>query len=716
MTRFFLIVFGFIVVWTFALKPQYEGVTKIIIEKVESSNLTDRPRDARPDEQFYETQFQLIQSRAVALRVVEMLSLEQNFDVIAPFIGDEATFRVPVKTWIKNLVKQAKGAIGNFAGEDEAGPPLDEEKTLQSKKERIAGMLKGGLTVQPLMDSNITEIRYLSPNPEFSALVANSYAAAYLEETLNMKMEATRRNLEWMTKKSAEEREKLEKREAELQEYMRQNDLVAMENRITLVPQQLAQLGKDLVIAEMKRKELSLLFNKINRVSGNPDAAETILSISEGNTLQILRAQIMQAEQEVMQLSNKYGSKHPSMVKARGDLNILRDKRRQEIRRLTQKVRDQYELASSNENSLREQLESMRSEAMSVNEKFVQYSSLQREIETNQQLFNKLLAKIKDQSITGETQPVNLWIVEESRVPGSQAKPWVAVNLVLGIIIGLAGGVLGAFLIDYMDNTIKSPEDAEAVLGVPVLGVISLSKNSIEGIVAREPTSPVTESYNHLRTSLQLSAADSPPRKILVTSSIQGEGKSTTAINLAFSFAKSESRVLLIDGDMRRPRVSKVFKLKNKEGLSSYLSGATENYLVHKGMHPNLSIITSGPTPPNPSELLSSNRFKMLIKELSTQFDVIVCDSPPILSVTDPRAMSQSFDGILMVARGGVTTFPLVGRGVKHLREVNATLLGLVINGLDPKKHSEYYHDYYYYSSYNTEGPNSPAKSSIVPS
>lgn len=565
-------------------------------------------------------------------------------------------------------------------------------------------MLRENLTVQPIANSRITAISFLSANPEFSALVANTYANAYLEETLNIKMEATRRNLAWMTKKAEAEQEKLEKRETELQSYMKDNDLVALEDRVAIVPQKLAQLGRELVTAEARRKELSLLYNRVNRVSNNLDAAETVLSINEGGTLQVLRAQILQSEQNIMEMSSKYGSKHPTMIKAIGDLNILKDKRRQEIKRLIQKVRDQFELARDNEYSLRMQLETAKAEAMTVNEKFVQYSTLKREIDTNRQLYDRLLAKIKDHNITGETQPVNLWIVEEARVPSRPAKPWVSVNIILGLAVGLFGALLGAFLIDYMDNTVKSPDDIEDILGVALLGVVPQVKKKdgeIAGIVTNDPNSNVTESYSHLRTSLQLSSADHPPRSILVTSSLANEGKTTTSINLALSIAKAESRVLLMDADLRNPHIHKFFKLKNQVGLSSYLAGKTDDYFLQKGPVPRLSIITSGPIPPNPAELIGSQRFKSLMGRLLNSYDYIICDSPPVLSVTDPRVLSQLFDGVLLISRAAQTPCPIIEKGVRHLNDVNAQILGLVLNGLDTSQDPEYYPGYYY--GYKTE-------------
>jgi capsular exopolysaccharide synthesis family protein len=678
-----------ITAYTFLSTPLYEGATKIIIEKVNQDRLTGRTKDTYEDpEIFYETQYQLITSRAVAYRVIETLSLVESYETVSPGQGKGlmSMAAAPVK-WIKGLLvdEEAQDSAGNGS------------RTIE---DQIADELIKNLSVSPVKGSRITAIQFLSPNPEFSALVANTYAKAYIQETLNMKLEATRRNLEWMTGKAEKERRKLDEAEGELQTYMKENDLVTLENQVAIIPKQLTQLGEDLVRAEATRKELGHLHEKIQGVSKNLDAAESILSINEGTTLEILRAQILKAEQTVMELSGKYGSKHPAMKKARGDLSVLRNKRKHEIRRIIQKVEDQYDLALSNEQSLRTQLERLKSDAISINEQYTQYDVLNRELETNRKLYETLLAKIKDQSITGETHPVNLWIVENAEVALKAKKPRKLLNLLFGLVLGTICGVGLAFFSEYFDNTIKQPIDAENALGIPLLGVVAShgkDASDYEKIVQRDPKSISAECYRSLRTSLMLSTADEPPKKIVITSPRPGEGKTTTATNLALALAQAGKRVLLIDGDLRRPRIHKIFRQSSANGLSAYLAGKVKEPSLKKTDMPNLTILTAGPIPPNPSELLTSNRLKVLIDALSESYDTIICDSAPILSVTDTRILSRVFDATILVVMGGKTTYAMGSLGVKFLKEANAKVLGMVINALDLKKHVEYYHDYYEY-------------------
>jgi polysaccharide biosynthesis transport protein len=675
---FFVTTFLVVMLATFSLTPQYQGTTQVIIEKAAPNALATnyRPDDYNPE--FYETQFQLIQSHAVALRVVKMLSLEDTYDTYMGQYEHPSLFRLIV-TGVGKVVAKVKAVLGVPKTE---GPPGELAQLKWTKADLIAEKIRAGIDVEPIPNSRIVAINYLSPNPEFAALVANSIAKAYLEETLEIKMEAIRRTLGWMTQKADEERVKLEASEKKIQDYMRANNLVTLENRVAVLPEQLSQVGADLVHAQTRREEAEALYNKVKNIRKNSGVAETIPAIASDPALRTLQTQILDAEQNIMQLSGKYGKKHPVMIKALGDLAVLKEKKEQEIARSIQSIKNDYELARSTENALRAQMQKSKTEAQRANENFIQYQALNREMETNRQLYDALMAKIKEQSVTGENQPVvNFWVVEKASIADSPAKPKKAINALLGLALGLFGGIGLAFLSEYLDNTVKDPEEAEVALGTPVLGTVSLNSDGkpVGETVLKEPRSVFAESYKALRTALLLSSVGGPPKKVLVTSSISDEGKTTTAVNLALVLAQSEKRVLLIDG-----------------GLRTYLAGRNSGEeLLGRGPLPNLAVITAGPIPPNPSELLSSERMKALLDVLGGQFDIIICDSPPILSVTDSRLLSRLFDGTILVTRGAKTTYEMARRSLKLLRGVNAHVLGIVINALDLKKHDYYYHQYY---------------------
>jgi succinoglycan biosynthesis transport protein ExoP len=693
---FFAVTFGVVVLGTFIATPLYEGTCKVIIEKVEASDLAGRYRPAPYDPEFYETQFQLIKSQAVSRRVVEMLSLADSPDGLVQITGSGVRI---FPEWTKDLLGKIKESLS--LGNHDPG-----QEVQRSKEDLLAQAISEKISVRPISDSHIVLISFLSSNPELAASVANATAKAYIEEILNMKMDASRRTLSWMTSKAETERHKLEKSENALQDYMKANDIVTLEDKMTITPEKLSEITTQLVRAEAKRKELEALYQKVRQATRDDEAAETIAAIASDPALMALRAEIVESEKSVMELSGKYGPKHPLMAKALGDLKILRQKKAQEIRRLILSIKNEYELALTNENNIRSQLQQSKNEALALNEKFIQYGALKREVDTNRGLYDALIKKIKEQSITEETQPVNLSIVEDAPVPLTPARPLKSLNLLLGLVLGTFGGIGFALVVEYLDNTIRNPEDAEAVLGTPVLGLISLYKGDrkLDELVLKEPQSIFSENFRALRTSVLLSSADSPPGSILITSSGESEGKTTLSVNLALVLAQLEKKVVLIDGDLRKPNLHKFFKMNNENGLSNFLAGVQGKDILKKGPLPNLAIVTSGPIPPNPSELLVSSRFQALVEGLKKEFDVVICDSPPLLPVADARVLSRTMEKTILVAKANKTPYDLAARALKTLTDINVHVLGIVINGFDQKKSGYYNYDYSSYHQENNKG------------
>lgn len=705
---FFVVTFVVVLIGTFAATPMYNGTAKVMIEKVESSNLTNRYYYANGfDPEFYETQFQLIKSNGVAKRVVAKLGLEENWEA---YMGQDGGSWSPM-VWLQRLKATVKAVLGGSGKPAVTGGPELPAVEELTRADMLALTLSAGIEVSPVKESHIVNISYKSPNPQFSALVANTVATAYMEEILEMKMDSTRRTLEWMSKKAEDEKLKLEKAEKALQDYMRANDIVTLENRVAVTPQRLSELGTQLIQAEAKRKELEATYQKMLRAGKNSQEAETVPAIGEDAALRTLRTQILQAEQKIREMSGKFGAKHPVMINAMGDLEVLTKKKDQEINRIIQTVKNDYELAQIRERDLRSQMEQTKNDAVNLNDKFVQYGVFKRDIETNRQMYDALLMKMKEQSITEETNPVNLWMVEKATVPSAPASPRKGVNLLLGLVVGLFGGIGLAFFVEYLDDTVKTPEETEGTLKVPVLGVVSDWQNkeaSIETVVLDDPRSVFAEAFKAFRTSVLLSSAKQPPKLILVTSSVPGEGKSTISVNLALSLAQSGKRVLLMDGDMRKPRLHKILNLCNQRGMSTFLAGASGGDSLQKGPVANMAVITSGPIPPNPSELLTGEGLPQLLETLKQKFDFIICDSPPLLAVTDAQILSKLCQGTIVVARSQQTNYRMVAKALKSLSDIQAPVLGVFINGLRLKRNDYYYNAYY--ESY-AEAPAAEAKS-----
>lgn len=712
---FFSVVLVLVVLGTFSATPVYRATTKLFIEKVEPYSFLKEFRYITHDPEFYGTQYQLIKSKRVSMSVVKMLSPDKAFR--AYFSDDNRMGSIvtsPVR-WLGGFLGMALKVAG-LKGDSPADFFSGDDSGDGSWENSIADSITRNIAVQPVRDTKIVSVSFMSENPEIARLVANTVAKAYIEATLEMKMSASQYTLHWMTKKIEEERTRLDKSERALQEYMQANDIVTLEDRLTIIPEKLSELSTNLTRAETKRKELETLYEKVKDLPKSLRGAGSLPVISSDPIFRSLREQILKEEKNITELSKKYGSKHPLMIRAKGDLDVLNRKKNEEIRRIIRSIKNEYELANSNENNIRNLLSDTKQEALNLSEKFIQYGVLKREVETNRQLYDSLLAKMKEQSITEELQSVNVWIVEEAETPEQPSKPRKALNILLGLVTGLFGGIGLAFFIEYLDNTVKTPEEVEARLGVPVLGTVSLLKKAsktdnisgIEKIVIDEPKSNYAESYKALRTSIMLSSADSPPKSVLVTSAGPGEGKTTTAINLALAVAQLYGRVLLLDADLRKPFIHRIFGLSNQSGLSTFLAGDSSR-IIHKGPMPNLDIITSGPIPPNPSELLGAKRFEKLMSDLAEKYDLVVCDSPPALTVTDSLILSKQFDGTLIVVRAGKTAYEMVERGLKLLKgrrsgDMESNVMGILINAVDITKGYYYYKYYnYYYSSYYGE-------------
>ena len=705
-TIFFLITFLVVLIGTFTATPQYLASTKVLIEKNETNPLFGGKYYYSPqDVEFIETQIGIIKSKSVARKVVKNLDLGQNYQSYFPDMQKSPGFLQVVVGKIKDLMRSGSGEL--VATEYSSTTLGDGYKSWEY--DWIADIISSNISVEPINESKIYVISFMSENPMFSRLVANSLVKAYMEELLEHKMVSSGITIKWMTQKADEEREKLKESEAKLQKYMRDNDIVTIEDRITVVPQKLLEFSSQLSRAEARRKELDSIYRQIQQAtSDNSIAIEAIPAIKDDMAIQAIKEEITKVQQKTTELSRKYGPKHPTLISALSEQDRLLDRKKEEINRVINSVKKEYELAQANEDNLRNLLEKTKSEALGLNEKFVQYQVLKREVESDRTMYEALFSRLKEQNVTEESQNVNVFVVEQAGTPLAPAKPRKMVNVLLGLVVGLGGGIVLAFFIEYFDNTINMPEEAEERLGVPMLGVINNCKfekghaveQEILGLIQKN--SVHVENFKMLRTALLLSARDRPPKTILVTSMMPGEGKSFVAANLAVTIAQAGQRVLLIDADMRKARQHKMFKLNNSHGgLSTYLAGAGGRGEL-SGPVNSLFIIPAGPLPPDPSELLGSKKLKEMLGVLQQSYDIIIIDSPPIISVTDSLIISSVVDGVILVARAAATPYNVVEKGIKSLTDIKANVLGMVVNGFNPQKYRYYYGKDYsqYYGNY----------------
>jgi len=405
------------------------------------------------------------------------------------------------------------------------------------------------------------------------------------------------------------------------------------------------------------------------------------------------------------ELSKKYGRHHPKILAIDSELADLKKRKATEVKRVVASLRNTYKLAVAREKSLIKAMAKQKTESQELNKKAVQFGVLSRQADTSRYMYELLIKRFKETTLSGEIRTGNIRIVDRAEVPRFPVTPRKKLNILLAVIVGLVMGVGLAFFLEYLDNTIKLPEEIKDHLKIPYLGPVPAfaSEDSEDGyhgdlVLAHSPKSTASESFRGIRTGILFSAADTIPQTLLVTSAGPSEGKSICASNLAVAMAQAGSRVLLVDCDMRKPRIHKIFQIGRDIGLSSVLVGkeSVKNAIVSIGIK-NLDMIPVGPTPPNPSEILGSKKMKQFLDSLRSGYTRIIIDSPPIMAVTDSVVLSQMVDGVIVIISAGDTPRPVVQNGIAQLRGVNARILGAVLNGIRTGRDSYYYNPYYSY-------------------
>lgn len=700
LTIFILVVMS-TAIKTFTTTPIYTAESQVLIERnYGSQGLENTFSRYEPD--FLDTQSEIIKSANVALKVVENEKLAAKYRRF--FIDEDVqvSLLATVKMFIKGLLRPIIDIIQTSP--QQAATSFSDETLLKtapaSDKEIIASMIRSKLEVQPVNNSKIVRISYSDKNPTIARLVTDAIVKAYMDEMLEIKLASSSYSIKWMTDKAQIEREKLEYSERELQKFMRENDLVTVEDKLTILPQKLGEFASQISRAEAQKKELKDQLDQIKTAGADLDRLESIPVLSTNDILKSVRERIYKAKQTKQELSKKYGYKHPKMIRINDELRSLDEEKRHEIDRILSSITNSYELSASKEKSLKDLLAEAKGEMLNSNEKYMQYKIMKREVDSNRVMYETLQAGIKKAGVTDQSQSVNIWVMKKASEPKSPSKPNKKRNLLLGIILGLFGGVGFAFFIEYLDNTVKSSQDLEDKFGVTVLGSIEElkdHKSNIDTFIAKKPLSPMAESYRLIRSGLLLSSAEHPPKTMLITSMNAKEGKTATTANLARILAQSGSTVIVVDCDLRRPRMHEVLGVTSEVGLSSYLTGTAAEGFIRQVTDTSMSVITSGPIPPSPAELLGSTKMKDFLKELSAQYDFVLLDSPPVQSVTDSLVLSQYVDGTIIVVRASKTTNDELASGMKKLTDVRTRFLGFVLNGMKSQDMGKYY---YGYSSY----------------
>ncbi|MBL8204260.1 MAG: polysaccharide biosynthesis tyrosine autokinase [Blastocatellia bacterium] len=678
----------------------FEGQTTVQIDREDTASLDVNSKELKilgpEDTQYINTQLKNIQSPTTAYKVTKVLDLEHNQKFV-PKGGREA---------LKNDVIVTSGG--------------DEQQAERNRLEPYVEALLEKVEITRLRDTRLIQIKYRHTDRELAKKITDTWAEVFRDENLTTRKQGNRDTASFLEDQISKAKLELIGSEEKLMNYRRNKQVIDFgESEKNTVINRLDQLNSELLRAENDRKTLQAFYDLSRTI---PDIS-TLPEIQKDPQVQELSKKLTDLKEQKAKLDVEYTPEWPAVKQVAQQIEELESQKRAAYKRIQTALENQYRAAEEREKFLRKAFDEQRGETVDQQSLAVNARMLQQAVDTNRDLYNKLLTSQKDVTVSSAGIKSSIRITDYSALPRIPVGPKRLQNILLSLLLSLVGGVGLALFIDYINNKIESVEDIDRYLSIPVLGVIpvfplegkernrvmgsgSQKQLGVIGTTAMKPStgtalvevdnsSSIAESYRQLRTAVLLSSASHAPRTILVTSSQPAEGKTTTSTNLAISLSQTGASVLIVDCDLRRPRLHKVFGVKNSRGLSNYLSGTGELASLVQPALPNLFVLPVGPLPPNPAELLGSSRMKQTIDLLQGSFDYVVLDSPPVASFADSLILSAMVEGVILVVKAGYTSREVANRTKTHLQTVGAKVLGSVINHIKLQPH-----DYYYYSTY----------------
>jgi succinoglycan biosynthesis transport protein ExoP len=684
---FLLTVVTVVSVASFKMKPVYRATALVEVDKEPQNVLPFQTSDAYSEymdtEDYIETQMKVLQSETLALDTIRSLDL---------------------------------GTYPEFGGTP--GSQITPALAPGERRPAILGAFLGRLGITRVPNSRLIEVSFSAQNPQLAARIVNAHLQNYIEQNFKSRYDATTQASGWLSSELEELKLQVEKSEDARLAYQRENQIWQIDEKQDITTQKLADLSKAVTDAQtdLAQKEANYRMAE----GGDIDA---LASMRNDSVVQDLLRQKSALNESYAEAVNRYGPNFPKVQLIQDQQKEVDEELAKARKAVADGVRQDYETARQRVELLQDEVTAQKAEANEMAEKLVQYNILQHDADANKQLYDSLQEKLKEASISAGLRSSNLRIVDPALVPTTPSAPQKTRNIMLSILVGLVGGIGLAVFREYLDNTVKSPDDVESLTGLPSLAVVPslpggngrhgrLARLSGDGVSQEvtpprvellsyvQPKSQISEAFRALRTSLLLSQADHPPQVILVTSALPREGKTTAAVNLAVTLAQLGDRTLLMDSDLRKPGVRRALNMTvGKEGgLSSYLAGVStldEVTIPHPTIS-NLAALTTGPVPPSPADLLSSHRMRDALLELRRRFKFIVIDSPPIMAATDAVILSAQTDGVLLVVRSGSTPKEAFTRSRDLLSAVKCRLLGVVLNAVDSSA-PDYYYSYRYY-------------------
>jgi polysaccharide biosynthesis transport protein len=700
---FMLSVVTIVAIATFRMQPVYVATARIEIDRENSNILPFQGVDSYDlmidTDNYIETQSKILTSETLALETIRNSGLSALPQYSSPNGPSEAV---------------ATGSLAN-----------------QKRPPELGGFL-GSLSVKRVPSSRLMDVSFESTDPQLAAHIVNAHIETYVQRNFQSQYDSTTRATTWLRDQLDELKIRVQNSEAARIAYERQNQIWTLDDKQNITTQRFADANRELTNAQTDRvkRQAILEFAK----SGNIDAVPQIQSDA---ALGEFQRRLNDATTGYRDALEQFGPNYPRVKHLQSQIKDIQSDIQKEKQNIIDALDSEYRQSVARETMLGKELDIQKRDVNEMAGKMVEYNILKREAEANKVLYDGLLTKLREAGVSAGLRSSNIRIVDPAMIPSAPSRPAKARNVALAFVVGLVGGIGLALMREYMDNTIKTPDDIEKLARLPSLAVVpqfeatdgngaggrqkllpGYSSNGhgkrMELVAQHLPKSQMSEAFRALRTSLLLSRADHPPQVILVTSALPREGKTTAAANLAVTLAQLGDKTIVVDADLRKPGIGRLLNMSggNYAGLSSYLAGASSLDLVivpHPTI-PNLAAIPTGPLPPNPADLLSSHKVAELIAELRKRFKFIVIDSPPIMAATDAVILSVQTDGVLLVVRSGETPKQAFARTRDLLVSVKCNILGVVLNAVNASS-PDYYYSYRYYPYSYGYGPQEAANS-----
>jgi len=702
---------------SYSTVPLYKAQARLLIEDERSTMIrgidANDPIFWADPEPYYETQYRILASRGLAQQTLRRVDLSK----VPEFSGQQPQQFSPLAV-VRSVRRAILGAASSaFSGvialvQPEPSSPAmtqpaeEQEAPGTSAQERaFIDAFVSRIQVEAVVNTRLVDVYFTGADKVFAAAALNAHIETYVEENLARRLQNTQKTLDWLDAELAKQQTTVEASERSLAEYRENQNALSLEDANNIVGARLTQLNDAVTRAGTNRRQKESLYNQVRSVDPNSDAAVASPAVAQNPSVQQAKQRLDSLEADLAKLSGRYLPRHPEIVKLNGSIESARQQLKAATAQAIQSIRSEYEAALDEETRVKTDLEQQKNAAMDLSRKGVGYSVLEREAESNRRVYESLLQQQKELQVVANSRANNVQVMDRAAVPGAPFTPNTRRDWFIALLAGLMLAIGLVLVVEYVDDSLKTPDDINRKLRIPLLGLVPAVRGQRVPVLSGTVPHDFGEAFRSLRTSLVFTAGSSGTRIVAVTSTQPLEGKTTSACNLAMVLALGGARVLLIDADMRRPSLHKYLGMANTAGLSHVLVGqARIREAIQRTHDPNLFALTAGQPPPNPSELLGSDRMKSFLAHLGTgPFDWVIIDTPPVLAVTDAAIVAPLVSGVVFVVGAEMTRSGHGERALEMLRGGgNPHIIGAVLNRVDFDRNKYYYSRYYgyHYKSY----------------